>query len=425
MDRELERGIVRGALHGVPIAVKDIIRSAEGPTLANSPVLRDDPEWAREEAYDAAVVGRLRKHGAILVGKVSLSEFAVAECDPDDGFPVPRNPWAADRWPGGSSSGTAVGVAAGLFPGGLGTDTGGSVRIPAALCGISGLKPTYGRVPNRGCLPLSESQDTVGPIGRTAEDCAVLLAALAGFDPEDPTTARVPVDAYGEGVGSLSECRVGVWTHTAPRDEKGLSVDPDISCSFEQALTVLRGSGASTREVLIESYDAGRDAGFITLLAEAFNFHRRSLQVRPASFGTRARLMLAQGAFVSAFGYLQAQRVRRIAKAEVDRVLSDVDVLVMPTVAFSAPLISELDDDGFSSRLLTLLNTPFWNFTGHPALSVPMGFSTTGMPLGLQIVGRAFDEAAVLKVGAAFQAVTDWHLARPILPDGPNAQPTV
>ena len=400
-DADFAAGIDRGPLQGIPLGVKDILATVEGPTTAQSLVL--DRAWGA--GRDAVAVARLRAAGAVLTGKTTTMEFAIGAPDPSKPFPVAANPWDTARSPGGSSSGTGNGVAAGLFLGGLGTDTGGSIRMPAAFCGISGLKVSHGRVPTTGCVPLAPSLDTIGPMARSARDCAAILQALAGPDASDPTSAAAPVDDYLAALdGSLAGVRIGVErSHTRPPGH-----DPSAIARFEEAVGVLREGGAQIVEVALEHYEVAVTASLTATLAEAFAWHRRSLQERWLDYGASTRTTLARGALASSADYAQAQRVRALARRRVDALFERCDAIAMPTATAGAPLLAS---DLWVAMAQVL--TPFWNGVGLPALSVPMGFTPAGLPLGLQLAGPAFSEAQLLRVGDAYQQRTDWHLRMP------------
>ena len=400
-DAELAAGTDRGPLHGIPLGIKDLLAAREGPTTAHSLV----PSRVAPPGVDAEAVARLRDRGAVIVGKTSLSEYALGAPDPDAGLPLPRNPWDREHWPGGSSSGTASGLAAGLFLGGLGTDTGGSIRIPAACCGITGLKPTYGRVSKSRCIPLAYSLDTVGPMARTAEDCAVLLQVISGQASSDATSADEPVPNYISALtGDLSGVRVGV-----ERVHHGTQVgaDPEVVARVEEAVKDLERAGAIVEEITIEHRQIADAATRVIMHTEAFTQHRPTLRDRWHDYGPFTRLLLTHGAFLSAADYVQAQRVRSLVRAEVKQLLKRVDVIVTPTVGVPAP---RLDADFVA--LMPLFFTGVWNLTGNPALSLPVG-PVRGLPVGMQIVGRPFAEATVLRVGDAYQRRTDWHRRRP------------
>ena len=396
-DSELASGSDRGPLHGIPLGVKDLLSAREGPTTAHSRV----PHPAAPTGVDAEAVSRLRQGGAIIVGKTSLNEYALGAPDPDSGLPLPRNPWAPEHWPGGSSSGTASGIAAGLFLGGVGTDTGGSIRIPAAFCGVTGLKPTYGRVPKSGCIPLSHSLDTVGPMARTAEDCGLLLQVMSGPAPSDGTSADEPVPDYCAGLnGDLTGIRIGV-----ERAHHGVAVGshPQVVEHVEEAITILEQAGAQVEEIVIDQGAASKAAEHVILHTEAFTHHRANLRDRWSDYGSFTRLLLSYGAFVSGADYVRAQRVRSMVLAEVRRATAGIDVVVTPTMGIPAP---RLDADLVA--LLPLFFTGMWNMTGQPALSAPVGM-VEGLPVAMQIIGRPFDEATVLRVGDAYQRRTGWH----------------
>lgn len=403
-DSELAAGDDRGPLHGIPLGIKDIIATDEGPTTAQSLVL--DPAWG--DMGDGPVISRLRQAGAVMMGKTTTMEFAVGRPDFSKPFPIPRCPWDTDRWAGGSSSGTGNGVASGQILGGLGTDTGGSVRLPAAYNGISGHKPTFGLVPKSGCVPLGLSYDHIGPMARSAWDCAAMLNVMAGADPSDRTTVdREPPDylaALDEGVDSTT---IGVITNERLVDASSA----DTMAAFGEAVDTLSSAGASTHEVDVPMYEQLSTGAFLALQAEAYAWHRETLRTRWADYGRPTRLVLAQGALISGGDLVQIERVRHIARAAVLELMDDLglDVLVSPTTGYPAAPFSGAAPEAISTRAL---HTPAWNTTGFPALSVPMGFDSDHMPLSLQIIGRPFADDRVLAVGHAYQQQTAWHLEK-------------
>lgn len=404
-DADLARGIDRGPLHGITIGVKDIIATKEGPTTGNSEV--DYPSW--REPRDATVVARLRAAGAVIVGKLSTMEFAIGVPDESKPFPMPRNPWDPARYPGGSSSGSGAGVSAEMFLGALGTDTAGSIRIPAAYCGITGLKGTYGLVSTSGVMPLGPSLDAVGPMTRTAADAAVMLEVMAGFDPLDPASSDVGVAGFSADLGkSLDGLRIGV---ERKHHLYGDQVDPELPAIFEDAVRELERAGASVREVEIPYYREITDSVLLTMFSEGLACHHRALRDQWGRFGQSARLAFAAGAFFSAQEYVIAQKVRRMGRRIIASLFEDVDVIVCPTTATTAPRIEDLD----LSRMIATLFTNLWSGVGSPTISVPMGFGSDGLPFGLQIAGRAFEDALVLRVADAYQRATDWHLRTPAL----------
>jgi aspartyl-tRNA(Asn)/glutamyl-tRNA(Gln) amidotransferase subunit A len=425
-DAELATGVDRGPLHGIPLGVKDIVATREGPTTAQSLVM--DPAWFA--GRDAVSVERLRTAGAVIVGKTTLMEHAVGWPDPDKPFPIPRNPWDLRRWAGGSSSGTGSGVAAGCFLGGLGTDTGGSIRIPAALCGITGHKPTFGLVPKSGCVPLGWSYDHIGPMARSAHDCALLLDVLAGGDPSDPSALTGPAPACTPAlVGHAEGVRVGVFASygtpigPVPDGLPGVAPHPELDACLEAAVAELVAAGASRRDVAVPLYAELTDAAFIGSLCEGLAFHLRDLQRRWNDYGAPTRLSLATAALYHGADAVQAQRVRRAGARAVADVFADVDVIVLPTFPFAPPLLDVPRPVAapYTSRPLPL-PTPAFDALGLPALTVPMGFTSDGLPFGLQIVGRAGDDATVLRVGDAYQRRTDWHRREaPVTVAGPEA----
>jgi aspartyl-tRNA(Asn)/glutamyl-tRNA(Gln) amidotransferase subunit A len=426
-DADLAAGIDRGPLQGIPLAVKDIITTADAPTTANSNVL--DRAWG--ERGDAPVVRRLRDAGAVITGKLGLSEFAIGWPDPATGFRVTKNPWDLERSPGGSSSGTGAAIAAGLILGGLGTDTGGSIRGPASYCGISGIKQTFGLVSKDGCVPLGYSLDNIGPMAWTAHDCAIMLQVLAGYDPADPCTVDVPVPDMTAGLtGSFEGVRIGIprdYFFTVPQ------LDAEVKAAVLAAIDAMAAAGATVVDVSIPHAAEGRAAQFVTMLAEAYAYHEPDLQTKPELYGKYTRETIRRGAFFSSADYVQAQRVRALVKAEAAAALADVDVLITPTMISPAPAFVGWDP---AVMLTNPSFTGIWNLTGFPALSIPCGFTSelgalsrpqtpttgapppippAGLPIGMQIVGRPFDEPTVLKVGDAYQQLTDWHTRRPAI----------
>jgi aspartyl-tRNA(Asn)/glutamyl-tRNA(Gln) amidotransferase subunit A len=406
-DDELSRGIDRGPLHGIPLGLKDIIASAEGPTTAQSLVL--DRAWA--EGKDAPVVSRLRAGGAVIMGKTTTAEFAHGAPDATKPFPLPRNPWDLGRYPGGSSSGTASGIAAGLLLGGLGTDTGGSIRGPASYCGITGLKPTFGLVPKSGCVPLANSMDHVGPMARTTADVAIILQAIAGHHRSDPQSSRHTTTIEIPEATSLEGVRIGVDHVQPPGITNGSTV-----MAFESALQVLESLGAEIVEVTLPLYEELIAIVAFTRFAEAFAYHREDLRGRWSDYGATTRVNLTRGALISGAEYVQAQRVRRVGLRLLDELFGEVDLVASPTVAAGAPAYSSFEGefplDGVYQRYS---NTSYWSPTGRPVLALPMGFTDEGLPVSLQLAGKHFAENDLLAAGNSFQQVTDWHRRVPPL----------
>ncbi len=407
-DAELADGLDRGPLHGIPIGVKDILAMAEGPTTANSLIL--DAAWGHER--DAVVVERLKAAGAVITGKLTTMEFAIGLHDLAKPFPRPRNPWNPEHWPGGSSSGTGAGVAAGLFLAGIGTDTGGSIRMPAAYCGVSGLMPTFGRVPSAGCVPLGYSLDHIGPLARSARDCGAFLGAIAGDDSRDPYTVDRAVPDFLARVGEpLQGVRIGVERANHLGGELD---DPAAEPAFEEAVATLAELGATVVEVEIPHYADTVVAQIVTMVSEAFAYHREDMRERWGDYFTATRAFVGTGALYSGADYVQAQRVRRVAQRSLAALFADVDAIATPTASTGAPTYEELERRGVMRPLGTLY-TPYWDAVGNPALVVPMGFTGAGLPLSLQLAARPFEETLLVQLGDAYQQATDWHLRVPPL----------
>jgi aspartyl-tRNA(Asn)/glutamyl-tRNA(Gln) amidotransferase subunit A len=345
-------------------------------------------------------------------------EFACGMVDATKPFPAPRNPWDPRTWPGGSSSGTGNGVAAGMFFAGLGTDTAGSIRIPAAFCGVTGLMPTFGRVPKSGCAPLGYSLDHVGPLARSARDCASVLEVIAGYHPSDPDCVDAPLSLPDFG-GSLEGMRIGVVReHHFPEQ-----ADPALGPAFDEALTTLASLGAVLTEVALPYWQEMLIANLVTMSAEALAYHRNDLVHRWEDYFASTRLLLARGALVSGADYVQAQRVRRVAQDAVARLFADVDVIVCPTTAIAAPRYEDITDPEGNVDIEDMFGyifTQYWDCVGNPVLAAPMGRTATGMPLSMQFAGPAFGEAAILASGDAFQQATDWHRRVPDLAKAPT-----
>jgi aspartyl-tRNA(Asn)/glutamyl-tRNA(Gln) amidotransferase subunit A len=403
-DADFAKGIDRHALQGIPLCVKDIIATKDAPTTANSRVL--DPDWGA--GVDAPVVARLREVGGVILGKTTTSEFACGLPDLTKGFPIPCNPWNLDHTASGSSAGTGIAVAASLALGGLGTDTGGSVRAPASVSGITGLKVTFGRVPKNGVVPLGFSLDSVGPLARNAYDCALMMEIMAGYDAGDPSAANMPVPTYSSLLDQeVTGVRIGV-PHEYFLDHPEISAE--VRESVLAGIAELESMGAVVVDVTIPYAAEANDANNLTWLSEGYAYHRRNLIEKWGDYGWSTRDLLGRGALYTASDYVQAQRVRSTFREAVARVMATVDVLVTPISAGTVPRRDQMD---MNVLFLGPSFTGQWNLTGMPAASVPCGFSSDGLPLAMQIVGKPFDEATVLKVADAYQQATDWHLRTP------------
>ena len=401
--RAAEAALARGddrPLLGVPIAHKDIYLTRGIRTTGGSALLAD---WIPDE--DAEVVRRWQAAGTVLLGKTITHEFAFGIQFPGHRFPAARNPWNLDHIPGGSSSGTAAALAAGLVYGATGSDTGGSIRGPASFCGLAGLKPTYGRVSRAGVLTLSWTLDHTGPLARTVEDCAFLLQGMAGHDAADPASSPRPVDDYvGALGGAVRGLRVGVVRRYFFQD-----VDREVERAFEDAMDTLRRLGADVRDVDLPSVDRAH-ALLLIILAEAYAYHERDLQTHPELYGDVLRERMLAGALVAASEYTQTQRLRSQLCAETAALMRTVDVLATPTTPRPATSFKVAHDPEVGFPRSNML--PF-NATGLPTLAVPCGFSAAGLPLSLQLSGRPFEEGVVLRLGHAYQQATAWHTRRP------------
>ncbi len=401
---ELARGERRGPLHGLPVAIKDLLDTAGVRTTAGSRVLAQ-----RVPEEDATAVARLREAGAVVLGKLNLHEFAFGATSVNPHYGPVRNPWDTGRIAGGSSGGSATAVAAGECLATLGTDTGGSIRIPSSLCGITGLKPTYGRVSLWGVIPLAWSLDHVGPMCRTAEDCALVLSVIAGPDGRDRACARVPVPDYAAQLdGGVKGLRVGL-----PREHFFEGAQEDVAEAVRRAVEVLAELGAQVREVSLPHVALAPQAVSAIILSEGLAYHLPWLRQRPQDYGPDLRLRLEMASLMPAVAYVQAQRLRAAIVEAWRRLWQEIDLLATPTTVVTAARIEEAD---LSTTLTLLRNTNPFNLSGQPAISLPCGFDRQGLPIGLQLVGRWWDEATVLRAAHAYQRATDWHLRLPPLP---------
>ena len=403
-EEEIQRGGWRGPLHGVPLALKDIIDTAGIRTTAASALFKD-----RIPAEDAEVVRRLKDAGAVLLGKQNLHEFAYGGSSIVGYYGEVRNPWDPAYIAGGSSGGSAAAVAAGLCYGAIGTDTAGSIREPAALCGVVGLKPTYGRVSARGVIPLSWSLDHVGPIASTVADAAVMLQVIAGFDAGDIMSEDVPVADYVAGLGSRPKrLRIGV-----PRAYFFDGLDAEVGSAVNRALSVLTTLGADIREIELEV-----PTDRTVQSAESYAYHAEHVATTPKLYQPETLRRIRTGADVLATDYIHRRRELEKARREIASVFENVDVFVTPTAPVPPPTIATLKENPDQlrpSEILLLRNTRPVNVWGLPAISVPCGFSSGGLPIGLQIVGPHWGEALVLQTAQSYEQATDWHKRRPEL----------
>ena len=402
-EREAAAGRLRGPLHGVPLGVKDIIDVAGLPTTCHSKILLGNRARA-----DAHVIALLRGAGAIVLGKLATHEFAIGGPSFDLPFPPARNPWNPAHHPGGSSSGSGAGVAAGLFPLALGTDTGGSVRNPASCCGIVGLKPTYGLVSRRGVFPLSYTLDHVGPMTRDVADNALLLDAIAGHDAADPASAASRAREFGRGLGHGARgLRIGFVRHFHERD---MPAHPEVAAALEEAARCLAAEGATVRAVTLPDLNEFAAVNRVILSSEAYAVHAPWLRERPGEYGRLSRQRLLVGAFISAADYVGAQRRRAQMIAAVEEALREADVLLC---ASSMDPPTRIEDAAETGRTYPRQARAPFNVTGHPALAMMAGLSRDGLPLSVQFVGRYFEEGLVYRVAAAYERAAGWGARRP------------
>jgi aspartyl-tRNA(Asn)/glutamyl-tRNA(Gln) amidotransferase subunit A len=399
-----EKGMEGLPLFGIPIAVKDLYETKGTLTTAGTPFFKD---FMPEE--DCAVVKKLKNAGALVIGKTNTHEIALGVTGINPHYGVCHNPWDADRISGGSSSGSAVAVATGMSLGALGTDTGGSIRIPASLCGIVGLKPTYGRVSLRGIFPLSWNLDHAGPLTRSVRDAALILQIIAGYDALDPASANIPVENYP----SLLPESLRGWKIAFAAGDYIEETDSEVTSAVQESVIVFESLGAEVRKV---------DMGFLRDLAlangrmvqaDAAAYHRERLSEHPDWFGADVRERLETGRSLSSTDYSIARRAQIKGRRAMDELFQKFDLLLLPTTPITAPLI-EGTDAIEQARRLTRFTAPF-NLTGLPALSLPCGFDSKGLPIGLQLVSGAWGETNLFQAGYAFEAATSWHRKTPVI----------
>ena len=402
-EAEILRGQWRGPLHGIPIALKDLIDVAGSCTTAASAQFKD-----RMATADAEIVRRLRTAGAVLLGKNNLHECAYGGSSLISYFGEPRNPWHTGCITGGSSGGSAAAVAAGMCVAAIGTDTAGSVREPPALCGVVGLKPTYGRVSVRGVIPLSVSLDHVGPVTRRVADAAVVLQAIAGYDPQDPYCADEPVDDYITEMTRAKPIRIGI-----PRGFFYEGLDPEVSAAVQEALSVLCTWASESREVTLE---VPTDRTLQS--AESYAYHREFVARSPDLYQPETLRRIRSGENASPQETTNARQELQRLRNDARKIFADLDVLITPTTPVPAPEIAEFKknpDELRPRELLLLRNTRPFNVWGVPAISIPCGFTKAGLPIGLQIAGPHWAEATVLKLAHAYEQATDWHKRQPAI----------
>ena len=393
---EIAKGHYRGPMHGIPYGLKDIIDYAGWKTTAHSKLLEDNIA-----EIDATVTAKLKAAGGIFMGKLATHEFAIGGPSFDLPWPPARNPWNTERHPGGSSSGSGAAVSAGLLPGALGSDTGGSVRHPASICSLAGIKPTYGRGSRAGVVPLSFSLDNVGPLTRTVEDNAIMLSVISGHDPRDPASARVEnIDFTRDLDKGVKDMRIGLVRHFYTKD---LESQAEMSGSVDNAAEVLGDLGAIVEEVELAPLSQYAAVNRVILLSEAYAIHEEWLQQRPDDYAHFTRERLLPGAFIRATHYVQAMRHREKMKNAFDNLMRTYDAVITTS---SMQVACRIDDEQEVERTYSMQSRTPFNVIGNPALVVPSGFDAEGMPLSVQIAGRAFDEATVYRIGYAYEQAT-------------------
>ena len=407
-DAALAKGASRGVLHGVPLAHKDMYYDAGKVVTCGSKIRRDFVATTTSTALQ-----RLKDAGTVRLGSLQMAEFAYGPTGHNSHFGPVHNPWNVDHITGGSSSGSGAAVAARLSSAALGSDTGGSVRMPAHFCGVTGLKTTVGRVSRAGAMPLSQSLDTVGPLSQSAEDCALLLGLMAGADPEDPTAIAGPLPDYMAATrASMQGITIGVPTAFYVDN-----LDPEVARVLDETVATLKREGAEIVKVELPDQRQLASASQLVLAVEAAAFHKRWMIERPQDYGPQVLMRLQNGLAVPAISYLEAMRWRGPALSAHAAATAGVDAVIAPVSPIPAPTIAESDvgnspeADAVLPRL-TRFTRPV-NYLGLPALSIPSGFTKSGLPVGLQLIGRSFDEATLLRIGAAFQRATDFHARVP------------
>jgi len=405
-EAEIIAGRSRGPLHGIPIGLKDIYETKGVPTTGHSKVMID-----HVPLRDATVVQRFSEAGAIVLGKLATHEFAFGGPSFDLPWPPARNPWDTTRFTGGSSSGTGAAVAAGLVLGGTGSDTGGSIRGPAAYCGLAGLKPSYGRISRAGILPLAFSLDHAGPMAWNAEDCGIMLQAMAGYDPADPASADHAVPDYRASLsGEVKGLRIGLIRHFYETDNPA---NEATRRGIAAAVKVFEELGCSVRELRVSPLADWAACGIMIMLAEGYAIHEATLRERFSDYGEAFRDRMALAVLTTGADYVQAMRLRRELVAEFATAMVDLDLVITAAAASEAPIFDSVGKFAILER--PSLTMPF-NVTGTPAMSVCCGYTTDGLPLAFQLASKPFDEATVLKAAHAYERATPWRSIRPRLP---------
>ena len=403
-EREIDAGMYRGPLHGIPIAVKDLCFTKGVRTMGAAKVLAE-----HVPTFDSTVIAKLESAGAVLLGKLNLTEGAMGGYNPE--FDIPKNPWNPDRWTGSSSSGSGVATAAGLCFGSLGSDTGGSIRFPSAACGIVGLKPTWGRVSRYGVLALAESMDHVGPMTRSVADAGIMLAAIAGPDPNDPTSLPSPVPNMLDGIGQdIQGVRIGFDENYATSD-----IDVELAEAVRAGVEVLADHGAEIVEVQLPDVEAYVSAWPTLCSAEAVGAHAATYPSQRDAYGPWFRGWLNMGAKVTGADYARANNLRAACTGHLRRVFAEIDVLVCPSMSAPPHVVTpEMLYGSYGARDLKFqrFTVPF-DYNGAPTLSVPCGMNSEGLPLSIQFVGKHLTEPLLCQVGHAYESATPWHNLNP------------
>ena len=410
-EAEIRHGRYRGPLHGIPISIKDLFATRGVRTTAGSKVLGN---WIPD--FDAAAVARLREAGMVMVGKNNMHEFAYGVTNDNAHYGAARNPWDQTRVSGGSSGGSAAAVASSQCTASLGTDTGGSIRIPSAVCGVVGMKPTYGRVSRHGAIPLAWSLDHAGPITKTVEDVAIMLSAIGGPDPNDPTASSRPVPDYRRAmIGGIRGLRLGI-----PRQYFFDDIDPEIRQAVDKAIRELERLGMATLEVDVPNLENCAAMEAHITLVEATSYHEPYLKSQPDDYSPEVRTNLEAGRYLLGTDYVKSQRARTLLQHNFNEAFRRVDLIISPTLPAFSPRVGEQWVQSGNRRENVIdaflrFNIPY-DLAGFPAISVPCGFGLNGLPIGLQIAGKAFDETKILRAANAYEQSTEWHLVHSILP---------
>jgi len=410
LQKLLDAGHDLGPLHGIPVAMKDNIAIRGRGMAAGSRILANNVATT-----DATVTTRLKRGGAVLVGRTNLHEFAWGGTTDNPHFGRCHNPWDRDRIPAGSSGGSGVAVAVGAVPASLGTDTGGSVRLPASMNGVTGIRPTIGRVSTTGVFPLAWSLDTVGPLARSSDDCATVLQQIGGYDPLDDVSREAPLGDLARDIDlPLAGMRIAIL-----RDYSLRGLQPGVERAMRAILNLLRDAGALVEELTLPHLDELVDAQIVIDAAEPSAVHQRWLRERPEDYGRDVRLLLEAGLRFSAVDYIQAQRYRAALREAMTDVFRRVDVVLTPTIPFTAPRFDQLNvpvgEDDTDILDGNMVFTALPSLTGTPAISLPIGMDENGLPVGLQAVAAPFAEHVLFRFGHALQQLTDWHRLRPPL----------